>query len=208
VSNSLLQAIIDFVAEQTGASRQKIGAHTTLFGDLGIDGDDAAEFFAEYQQRFNVNLDTLDLNRHFGREGLWPWEIPLLLVNCWHSLRGDDPHVVAKLEPITIQQLAEAAACKMWDEKESHPGETGGRVEISGSRIPEKSCVNGVSMAPQLHSLPSNATFLFPLLHPLTISLLVPLKPTEEAIMRICCCTMRQEGYGQCSKPHQLSASR
>jgi hypothetical protein len=59
-----------FVAENLGEAPANIFLAMTLEDDLGITGDDADDFFKDFAKQFHdVNLDGLDLSRHFGPEG-------------------------------------------------------------------------------------------------------------------------------------------
>lgn len=60
-----------FVARERGMDVEQIAAQHTLRTDLGMDGDDAVEFFAKYEKEFGVDL--MDLGKcwsfYFGPEG-------------------------------------------------------------------------------------------------------------------------------------------
>lgn len=77
-SRDLQGKVIDLIAEQCGIDREKILLSKRLSQDLGIEGDDAVEFFEHVQERFGTDLTTLveHWNDHFLPEG-----IPL-----WHGL--------------------------------------------------------------------------------------------------------------------------
>ncbi len=51
---------------------------TRLGEDLGMDGDDAVDFFEDFAETFRVDLADMRWDRHFGPEGcnpliyLWP----------------------------------------------------------------------------------------------------------------------------------------
>ena len=67
----MLPEIIERVAEQTGIKRERITASTRLLHDAGMDGDDAVEFFTDFEKRYGADLTPLYLHwsRHFGPEG-------------------------------------------------------------------------------------------------------------------------------------------
>jgi acyl carrier protein len=76
-----------------------------LFGDLGIDGDDAVDVFEAIQERFNVNFASIQWNRHFDPEGgLNPFA---LLIPSWWKWRR-------KRIPVTVQDLVDAVCAKKW----------------------------------------------------------------------------------------------
>src|SRR5438067_2263147 len=79
MNESLTSEVIHFVAQKTGITSERITAETTLFGDLGVDGDDARELFRAFSEQFHVNLSGFQFARHFGNEGLWPHQIPILV---------------------------------------------------------------------------------------------------------------------------------
>jgi len=59
-----------FVAENRAEKPTNIFLAMTLEDDLGITGDDADDFFKDLAKQFpDVNLDGLELSRHFGPEG-------------------------------------------------------------------------------------------------------------------------------------------
>jgi acyl carrier protein len=63
--------IFDFVAKHRGMRREKLNLSDRLGVDLGMDGDDAVEFFEEFEKKFKVNLDYLGehWDEYFGPEG-------------------------------------------------------------------------------------------------------------------------------------------
>ena len=52
---------------------------TTLYVDLGLWGDDAAEFLNEFARRMNVNMSQFRYDSHFVPEGYGCLEVLLLL---------------------------------------------------------------------------------------------------------------------------------
>jgi acyl carrier protein len=100
-----------FVAEQVGVPAEELSAATTLFGDLGVDGDDAAELFSAFKKTFRVDLETLDLSRHFGPEGLLP-SAPVHWLR--QLLSRGTPEQRAGLVPITVGELVAAASAGSW----------------------------------------------------------------------------------------------
>jgi hypothetical protein len=69
---SLQERVLAFVSEQTGVKGEKIRLETTLSRDLGIEGDDAVEFFEKFRTKFAVDLQELgrDWSFYFCPEGL------------------------------------------------------------------------------------------------------------------------------------------
>jgi acyl carrier protein len=98
------QGVIELVAEQTGVSPSRISAATRIGEDLGVDGDDAADLLTEFASRFHVDLAGFQFPRHFGPEAGWS---PFYALYCLLTGRG-------RTEPVTVQQLAEAAERGVW----------------------------------------------------------------------------------------------
>lgn len=109
-ANSFEQ-IRQFVAAFTGASAAQIDARTTLFGDLGINGDDGDELLACFGERFNVDMSAFEQCKHFGSEGFWPWA-PLhwLLLR----LRKGTPEQKSGRMAISVADLVHAAEKGVW----------------------------------------------------------------------------------------------
>lgn len=70
--------IIDLVAHERGLPREKVHLSDRLLHDLGMDGDDAVDFFNSVQERFGTDLTHLreHWSEHFGPEGF----------SCWYGL--------------------------------------------------------------------------------------------------------------------------
>ena len=111
--------VLDFVSDRLGSRRDKVTLDTTLLGDLGVDGDDADEFFVAFAERFHVNLSALNLSRHFGGEGCLPWQLPFFLFRVFGKsvsplISRKTPEERAGLDPITISDLVAAARIGKW----------------------------------------------------------------------------------------------
>jgi hypothetical protein len=74
VHDSLEERVYSLVAEERGMPREELSAGKTLSYDLGMEGDDAVEFFENFERQFNVDLTNLWLNwnRYFAPEGVAP----------------------------------------------------------------------------------------------------------------------------------------
>jgi len=59
------------VSKEAGVSIERIRATSRLQDDLGMDGDDAVEFFQAYERAFRVDISALwvEWSSHFGPEG-------------------------------------------------------------------------------------------------------------------------------------------
>lgn len=77
-SRNLTAEIIELVADQSGVPREKIHLSDRLLQDIGMDGDDAVDFFNSVHERFGTDLTHLHehWSEHFGPEG----------VSCWIGL--------------------------------------------------------------------------------------------------------------------------
>jgi hypothetical protein len=96
---TLESQIIDFAAHETGVRANNVAIGTRLLQDLGMDGDDAVEFFNLFSDKFNVDLSRLlqHWHHHFGPEGIL------------HGLPFRGPEI-----EITIQDLLDSAIAGRW----------------------------------------------------------------------------------------------
>jgi acyl carrier protein len=101
-------AIRDFTAHQVGVKAAKLAMTSRLLQDLGVDGDDAVEFFQAFQRTFDVNLEKLRENWsvHFHPEGVGG-SLP------FQGLFDSRPFPGQEV-PISIQDLIDAALAKRW----------------------------------------------------------------------------------------------
>jgi hypothetical protein len=110
----LWERVRALVAAETGARAEHLTLGTTLFGDLGVDGDDAAELFEAYATEFRVDRTGLDLRRHFGPEG-WPlWALLIMPLWMLWMARPGEPHKKAGLTPVTLSDLVISAEAGRW----------------------------------------------------------------------------------------------
>jgi len=115
-SASIDEVVIAFIAAQSGHSANRLQPCSTLFGDLGVDGDDGDELIAAFVERFVVDMQTYRGDRHFGPEGFPPWTPIFWLVLAWraYSEKESTPESRARLVPITIQNLIDSARAGKW----------------------------------------------------------------------------------------------
>lgn len=71
LQKTLEERVIDFTASEVGGKGHKVLHETRLAQDLGVDGDDAVEFFEKFSDRFEVDLQDLHFHwdSHFAPEG-------------------------------------------------------------------------------------------------------------------------------------------
>ncbi len=113
----IVDRVIQLVAEEVGETSNRIKLNSTLFRDLGVDGDDADELFLAFAKEFQVDLSGLDLSRHFGSEGFDP-VMPFFLLALWlrDLIVGDSyqERMDKRFIPIYISDLVEAAEAGKW----------------------------------------------------------------------------------------------
>jgi hypothetical protein len=70
--------VMDLLAHERGLPREKVHLSDRLLQDLGMDGDDAVDFFNRLHERFGTDLTQLHehWSEHFGPEGF----------SCWNGL--------------------------------------------------------------------------------------------------------------------------
>jgi hypothetical protein len=67
----LERRILEFTAKERAIKAERVRLSSRLADDLGMDGDDAVEFFQAFGRDFNVDLNSLwqQWDRHFHPEG-------------------------------------------------------------------------------------------------------------------------------------------
>lgn len=77
-THTLEAEVLRLVVEQTGVLPEKVQLSSRLLHDLGMDGDDAVDFFNAVHERFGTDLTRLHehWSEHFGPEGF----------SCWNGL--------------------------------------------------------------------------------------------------------------------------
>ena len=115
-SAAIEEEVTAFVAAKTRCSAERLNPRTTLFGDLGVDGDDSDELLAAFMKRFGVDMRAYRRDRHFGSEGFLPWTPLFWLVLAWRAAgeKVSTPESRARLSPITIQDLIDSARAGKW----------------------------------------------------------------------------------------------
>ena len=70
--------VIQMLAKERGLSQDRIKPSSRLLQDLGMDGDDAVDFFISLEERFGTDISALreKWGEHFGPEGF----------SCWNGL--------------------------------------------------------------------------------------------------------------------------
>jgi hypothetical protein len=114
----VLPELLAILRESVG-KRPQITADTTLFGDLSIYGDDAAELIEALRECFGVDFSEFRFDNHFLSESYsWP-ELVVLpyillrrLYRRWWS--HGTPEEGEGLVPVTVRQLTEVVRMKRW----------------------------------------------------------------------------------------------
>lgn len=114
VSPDVLVLLREYVGK-----RPQLKADTTLFGDLCIYGDDAAELMEALHLRFDVDMSRFDFDSHFLPEAYTCVELvflPFIGVRRLYRryLSRTTPEKGEGLIPITVGQLTEAVRTKRW----------------------------------------------------------------------------------------------
>jgi acyl carrier protein len=111
---TLYEDIVEFVAKQVGVDRERLRPDTTL-QQLGLDGDDAAEFMTAFARRFGLDLRGFNFRNHFGPEAAFN---PVVWLG-WKLIGRKT------FTPIHISDLVGAAETKGWDQLQSSPAGAG-----------------------------------------------------------------------------------
>ncbi len=113
MNGETFRKVRELLVEHAGISEREVSPETTLFGDAGMDGDDAYNFFVDFAEKFSVDMGGFEFSRHFGPEaGADPFTFVYMLVRT--LLYGS--HRAAGVTPITVADLVEAAERKRWPE--------------------------------------------------------------------------------------------
>jgi acyl carrier protein len=81
--------VIAYLAKERAMKPADIKMSHRLLDDLGMDGDDAVDFFLGLESRYGVDLSVLrpQWDRHFGPEGYPGWStLPFLSFFVWVAL--------------------------------------------------------------------------------------------------------------------------
>jgi acyl carrier protein len=136
----LEERISALIVARTGTKPERVQLTSRLAQDIGMDGDDAVEFFKKFGEEFHVDLRTLGehWHQHFAPEGGpslgfvfvvlgtvilgsllhrvllqipgWAWMIALLGALLWVYNKSFAKPSI----PITVQDLVDAAASGKW----------------------------------------------------------------------------------------------
>ena len=71
-NNDTFSQIVELVVKHRWHFNRELTRADRLSEDLGMDGDDAAEFLQEYSKKFNVDLSAMNFEEYFAGEGINP----------------------------------------------------------------------------------------------------------------------------------------
>ncbi len=108
MSDQLEEAVKDFVAKHAGAGAEMLQLQTTLFGDLGVDGDDGPRLIEAFAKEFDVDISGFNPSDHFGPEA-GPFPLCFVIQLFRRLVLNEDAHLVGGVKPITIYEMIEAA---------------------------------------------------------------------------------------------------
>ena len=104
-------SVREFLSDHVGVGLERIRCSTTLLGDLGVDGDDGYDLLSDFAEQFAVDMTAFEFDRHFAPEGLPPWFPFYWLILLF---RRGTPEQRARLEPISVADLVDAANRRAW----------------------------------------------------------------------------------------------
>ena len=111
MGDSMTDRVTEFVARHWSEPASRLTPATSLEDDLGMTGEDAAEFIQAFAAEFRVDLSGFEFGRHFGDERpATPVSLALGLIDWAATGRRGTPAP----EPVTIARLAEAGSAGRW----------------------------------------------------------------------------------------------
>ena len=99
----LTERVMETIADETGCHPSRLRPETDIW-DIGVTGDDALDLLLRLRAEFEINLENIQLNRHFGPEGL---NLFAVLSPGWRRWRRERI-------PVRIADLVEAARTHTW----------------------------------------------------------------------------------------------
>jgi acyl carrier protein len=111
--SSIQDIVFEMLSEKLGIKRDRISSEKSVNYDLGMDGDDAVEFFFEaFGERFNIDLQPLgyEWDLYFGPEGFSLFDTAGILT--LFSARPAPPNGAAI--PLPVSRLVDAVLQGHW----------------------------------------------------------------------------------------------
>ncbi len=100
----LVDRVRALVAKELAMPLSKVLLTSRIEEDLGMTGDDSAEFLEAFAEEFGVDLSGLDFHKHFGPEGCNPFW--LFYTPAWLKDHGE--------YPVTVDHLVRVADVGRW----------------------------------------------------------------------------------------------
>jgi hypothetical protein len=106
----LEERVTAFVVEETGIRRKRVYLASRLSQDIGMDGDDAVDFFRRFGEEFQVDLTALGehWDRHFLPEGGAPAAGCMVAIGAG-AIAGALLHEAFKWIPAWVSMLSPTA---------------------------------------------------------------------------------------------------
>ena len=105
MGDDLAKRVLATIANETGCRVSKLLPQMDVCRDLGVDGDDAHELLLRLSNEFEIAMEGMEFNRHFGPEaGFNP--LALMLPSWWRWPR--------ERIPVRVADLIEAARTPRW----------------------------------------------------------------------------------------------
>jgi hypothetical protein len=106
MNTDLANRVRQFVGDFCRKNPDQLQADTRLEEDLGITGDDAAEFLKAFAAAFEIDLTEIEFHKHFGPE----CSVPMIV---WPRWLKDQASELGK-HAVTVGHLVEVAAARRW----------------------------------------------------------------------------------------------
>lgn len=106
-------ALRQFVAEELKIAPEKLKEDDRLQHDLGLDGNDAAQFIERFAARFDVDMTRFVFADYFGKEAFGC--VPLWIF--WIVI----PPLRPKVRPVTLADLQKSVRAKKWKRPRARP---------------------------------------------------------------------------------------
>jgi acyl carrier protein len=105
------EQVAKFVSEQTGVFYWSISPATTLFGCLGVDGEDGIDLLDAFGEEFGVDITACDAMQFFGPECCPPWAPLHWLATAFRTGTREER---VGLKAISIADLAKCVEAGRW----------------------------------------------------------------------------------------------
>jgi len=66
--NNIQIQVIQLLIDELNIAYEEVNLTSSLFHDLGVDGDDASDLLERFSKEFNVDISNFKFNDYFGSE--------------------------------------------------------------------------------------------------------------------------------------------